>query len=82
VLQEKTSNSHELLQSKAVVVSVMVKGVTLITSCAGWGDERKRTADDASKVQAQHRNQGGRLIWEEHGGNLFTGHAVSGVEAA
>ena len=25
VLQEKTSNSHELLQSKAVVVSVMVK---------------------------------------------------------
>ena len=51
VLQEKTSNSHELLQSKAVVVNVMEKGVTLITSCVGWGDERKRTVDDASKVQ-------------------------------
>jgi hypothetical protein len=49
----------------------------------GWGDERKQTADDASKVQTRHRNQSGRLIWEKSmEGNLFTGHAVSGVEAA
>ena len=34
-LQEQASNSRKLLQSKAAVVNVTVKGVTLITSCVG-----------------------------------------------
>jgi hypothetical protein len=57
VLKEKTPNSHELLQSKAVGAERRGKGVTWIMSCVGWGDERKRTADDASKVQARHRTR-------------------------
>jgi predicted NodU family carbamoyl transferase len=42
------SGFKELLRSKAAVVNVMVKGVTLITSCVDERDERKRTCADAS----------------------------------
>jgi hypothetical protein len=67
----------------AAVVNVMVKRRDMvITSCAGERDECKRTADDASKQVKWHQNRGAPLPWEEHGGNLLTGHAVSGVQAA
>ena len=46
----EASNSHKLLRSKAAVVNVMVKGVTLITSCVNERDERKQTSADASKA--------------------------------
>ena len=49
-LQGEASNSHKLLRSKAAVVNVMVKGVTLITSCVDERDERKQTSADASKA--------------------------------
>jgi hypothetical protein len=54
----------------------------LITSCMDERDECKRTAEDASKFVRWHRNRGVSLPWEAHGGNLRTGHVVSGVQAA
>ena len=57
-----------------------LKGVTVITSCGNEGDECKRTADDASKMLDDI--QGAAMPWDEHGGHLLTGHAVSGVKAA
>ena len=67
----------------AAVVNVMVKRRDiLITSCVDERDERKRTADDASKLLRWHRNQGVPLPWDEHSGYLLTGYVVSGVEAA
>jgi len=54
----------------------------MTASCVDEKDECKRTADDASKLLRRHRNQGRLTPWEEHGGNLLTGHAVSGVQAA
>jgi hypothetical protein len=56
-VQAEAPNYPELLQSKAVVVSVRGKGVTVITSGGGWGDERKRTTVDASKTFRRHQNQ-------------------------
>ena len=44
------SSHRKLLLSKAMVVNVMVKGVTLITSCVDERDERKQTFADASKA--------------------------------
>jgi hypothetical protein len=32
-----------------------------------------------SKMQGRHRNQSVRLIWGQHGSNLLTDYAVSGV---
>ena len=64
----------------AAVVNVMVKRRdNLITSCGDGRDGCKRTADDASKGRKWHQNRGVALPWEKHGGNLLTGHAVSGV---
>jgi hypothetical protein len=42
-------------------------------------DERKRTFDDASKGSDDIKTGVTRLLREEGGGNLLTGHAVSGV---
>ena len=64
----------------AAVVNVTVKRRdNLITSCVGEEDERKRTADDASKVLRWRQNRGVPLPREKHGRNLLTGHAVSSV---
>ena len=53
----------------------------MITSCVDERSECKRIADDASKMLRRHQNWGATLPWEEHGGYLLTGHAVSGVKA-
>ena len=42
-------------------------------------DERKRTSDDASKGSDDIRTGVALLLQDECGGNLLTGHAVSGV---
>ena len=66
----------------AAVVNVMVKRRgNMITSCVDERGECKRIADDASKMLRWHQNRGVSLPWEEHGGYLLTGHAVSGVKA-
>jgi hypothetical protein len=49
----------------------------------GWRDERKQTTVEASKqISRWHQNRSALALREEHGGNLITGHAVSGVEVA
>ncbi len=45
-------------------------------------DERKRTSDDASKGMDGIKTGVSLLLREECGGNLFTSHAMSGVEEA
>ena len=50
-----------------------------------WGLERRvqtNLCDYASKALDGIKTGVGKLPWEEHGGNLLTGHAVSGVEEA
>ena len=49
VLQEETSNSHELLQSKAAVVSVMVKRRDIRSRHVGIGET------NASEPLVTHR---------------------------
>ena len=50
-LEGETANRQKLLQSKAVVVNVLVKRRDdMITSCVEERDERKRTSDEASKT--------------------------------
>lgn len=70
-VQAEAPNHPELLQPKAVVVSVRGKGVTVIMSGGGWGDERKRTTADASKAFKRHQNQTRTLglgaAWREPG---------------
>jgi len=57
--------------------------VTEITSGKNERDECKRTAEDASKSNKDDiKTEAARLSREEHGRNLLTGHAVSGVQAA
>ena len=46
-------------------------------------DECKRTSVLRIESPSDGIKTGvGKLPWEEHGGNLLTGHAVSGVEEA
>ncbi len=70
-VQAEAPNHPKLLQPKAVVVSVRGKGVTVIMSGGGWGDERKRTTADASKAFRRHQNQTRTLglgaAWREPG---------------
>ena len=66
----------------AVVVNVHGKGATH-ASCVGWRDERKQTTAEASKgFYNWHQNRSAPALREEHGGNLVTGHVVSGVQVA
>lgn len=65
----------------------MVKGRSLIASCAVERDERKRTFDEASKgvddIETKVlKPKVLKVLWDEHGGNLLTGYAVSGVQKA
>ena len=56
------------------------KGVVLITSGMDERDERKRTSVEASKCfQTTSKLGVSLLLQEEYGGDLPTGHAVSGV---
>jgi len=46
-------------------------------------DECKRTADEASKqIYDDSKTRVSPVPWEQHGRNLLTGHAGSGVQAA
>jgi hypothetical protein len=63
----------------AEVVNVMVKRRGMTTSCRNQGDERKRTSDEASKTVVDIKTGVFTLLREEHGRNLPTVHAVSGV---
>jgi hypothetical protein len=57
-----------------------LKGVVLITSGMDERDERKRTSVEASKLLSDDiKTEGSPLLQEEYGGDLPTGHAVSGV---
>ncbi len=50
-LQEQASNHLKLLWSKAMVVSVEEKAWQKTVSGMDQGDERKRTADEVSKIK-------------------------------
>jgi hypothetical protein len=63
----------------AEVVNVMVKRRGMTASCRNQGDERKRTSDEASKTVVDIKTGVFTLLREEHGRNLPTVHAVSGV---
>ena len=57
-----------------------LKGVTMITSGRDERDECKRTSDKASKSNSDDIKTGmSRLFREQHGRDLLTGHAMSGV---
>jgi len=52
----------------------------MITSCRDERDECKRTSDHASKSNSDDIKTGvSRLFREQHGRDLLTGHAMSGV---
>ena len=57
----------------------MGKGATLIASGMSERDERKLTSDNASKPLCDIETGAVPLLQEERGGNLPTGHVVSGV---
>ena len=69
---------------KAGVVNVMVKRRDFRSRHVGIGEtnasdplmKRRKRVEMTSKTRV------GPLSWEEHGGYLLTGYAVSGVEAA
>jgi hypothetical protein len=46
------------------------------------GDERKRTADEVSKIVGQHQNWGLAELRDKSRGNLFTAWAVLGIKVA
>jgi hypothetical protein len=64
------------------VVSVTGKGATLIASGTGRQDERKRTADEVSKVGDDVETGPQPLARDEPRGNLSTAAAASGMKAA
>ncbi len=52
----------------------------MITSCRDERDECKRTSDNASKSNSDDIKTGvSGLFREQHGRDLLTGHAMSGV---
>jgi hypothetical protein len=52
----------------------------MITSGMDERDECKRTSDDASKSNSDDIKTGmSRLLREQHGRHLLTGHAMSGL---
>jgi len=55
-LQKQASNHLKLLWSKALVVSVVGKGMAKTVSGEDQGDERKRTIDEVSKYQRWRQN--------------------------
>ena len=82
-LEGAASNNQKLLRAKAVVVNVLVKRRGVITSCMDERDERKRTSDEASKHPLDDIKTGvPPVLREQHGGNLLTGHVMSGVQEA
>ena len=82
-LQGQASNSRELLPSNGGGGERSRKRREDIASCVGWRDERKQTTDEASKqIYNWHQNRSAPSLRKERGGNLITGHAVSGVQVA
>ena len=82
-VQAEAANRLELLQSRAVVVSVVGKVAPLSAAGVDHEGERKRTTDEASKDGWMASKPGPRFVsWDESGGCLLTGQAVSGVEVA
>jgi hypothetical protein len=57
-VQAEAANHPELLRSRAVVVSVVGKVARSSAAGVDHEGERKRTADEASKANRWHRNQG------------------------
>ena len=80
---EEASNCHKLLRSKAAVVNVMVKGVTVRSR------QVRMREMSANEPLTKHRKDSddtktgvSPVSWEKHGRYLLTIHAVSGVQAA
>jgi hypothetical protein len=46
------------------------------------GDERKRTADEVSKIVRQHQNRGLAKLRDKSRGDLFTAWVVLGIKVA
>jgi len=61
-LQEQASNHLKLLWSKAMVVSVKEKSRHRIAAGEDHGDERKRTADEVSKIMRWCQNWGSYVV--------------------
>jgi hypothetical protein len=80
-VQVEAANHRELLRSRAVVVSVAEKSRLSAAGVEHEG-ERKRTTDDVSKDSGDIETGDALEPWDEPGGCLLIGQAVSGMEVA
>jgi len=82
-VQAEAANHHELLRSRAVVVSVVGKGAPVSASGVDHEGERKRTTEEVSKEPIDGVKTGAcSLSREEPGGCLLIARAASGMEVA
>lgn len=80
-MQALILNHLKVLLSKATVLSVREKAVRKLSD-RSYGDERKRTIEDASKCSDVIKTKVGRQSWDKSGRNLVTGQTVTGVKMA
>ena len=64
------------------MVSVEEKSRHKTVAGVDQGDERKRTADEVSKIFRQHQNRGLAILRDKSRGDLFTAWAVLGIKVA
>jgi hypothetical protein len=82
-LQGEAANHRKVRRSRAGVLSVCGEVAPLSAAGVGQEGERKQTTDDASKRSTDDiETRPERTAWDEPGGSLPTGQAVSGVEVA
>ena len=82
-LQGEAANHRKVRRSRAGVLSVGGKVAPLSAAGVGQEGERKRTTEDVSKRSTDDiETRSERTAWDEPGGSLPTGQAVSGMEVA
>ena len=78
----EASNHLKLLWSKAMVVSVKVKGEARLRQVSAMETNTSEPLIKCRKRRNVIKTRGESLTWDESGGNLFTDQAVTGMEAA
>jgi len=78
----EASNRLKLLWSKAMVVSVKVKGEARPRQVSAMETNTSEPLIKCRKRRDVIKTRGESLTWDESGGNLFTVQAVTGMEAA
>jgi hypothetical protein len=82
-LQGEAANHRKVRRSRAGVLSVCGKVAPQSAAGVGQEGERKRSTDDVSKRSIDDiETRPERTAWDEPGGSLPTGQAVSGMEVA